>query len=252
MTSMPSLRAEVAARDRHRAVKRTKVIERIHEGIAWNPVFAGVEDRFRRIAARCLDQENAASRCLAVTSSVNSEGRSTIALGLALATAQNLGTRVLLVETEMERPQLAEDLSLDGTIGLSQYLYGEIEVEAALQPTRIPNVWLLPAGHPVSNPGPLIRSVRFTALMKMLCSTYPTVVIDVPPMLTSPHAAVITGQADGVVLVARAGRTHVDDVRSAVKAIGEERVRGVVLNGTRAWLPHWLTRLVGISPLAGD
>jgi capsular exopolysaccharide synthesis family protein len=252
MTSMLNVRTEAAAQDRLRAGKRTKSIQLIQEGIAGNPVFAAAEDRFRQIAARCLDQDGAGSQSLAITSTVNGEGKSTIALGLAFAAAQNLGTQVLLVETEMQQPQLAEDFNLEGSVGLSQYLYGEVEIEAILQPTRIPNVWLLPAGHPVNNPGPLIRSARFKALMETLYSAYPTVIVDVPPMLTSPHAAVITGQAESVVLVARAGRTHVDDARNAVRAVGQERVKGVVLNGTRVWLPRWITRIFGISPLTVD
>jgi Mrp family chromosome partitioning ATPase len=67
----------------------------------------------------------------------------------------------------------------------------------------------------------------------------------VPPLLSSPHAALIARRADGVVLVSRAGRTHAKDIERAARAVEGVQVRGLVLNRTKRWLPRWLSGIAG-------
>jgi capsular exopolysaccharide synthesis family protein len=214
-------------------------------------VFAKIDERFRQIAARCLDMtRSAGSQSVAITSAVAGEGASSVAIGVAVAAARNIGSDVLLVETDMQHPQLADDFKLESHAGLSDYLAADVDLETVVQPTRVPNVWLLPAGRAIANPGPLIRSKRFEELMTTLHSGYETIIIDVPPLLTSPHAAVVASQAEGLVLVVRAGRTHIQDAAGALKEASQVPVRGVVLNGTRQWFPTWIARLMGVSRVA--
>jgi capsular exopolysaccharide synthesis family protein len=215
------------------------------------PVFGVIEERFRQIAARCLDMTSeAGSQSIAISSTTAGEGKTTVSIGIASAAARNLGSDVLIVETDLRRPQLADDFRIETNLGLADYLSGEVELEPVIQPTRMENVWLLPAGRPSANPGPLLRSKTFQELLKNLHEAYATIIIDAPPLLTSPHAAVIARQAEAVLLVARAGRTHIQDAAQALKAIGDVPVRGVVLNGTREWLPGWVSRFLGVSRFA--
>lgn len=242
-----------ALQERARAPKLVRVLEAIEDAATNAPAYGVVEERFRQIAARCLDvKESARSQSLAISSATSGEGKSSVAIGIAIAAAQNFGSDVLIVETDMQRPQLANDFNLDVSPGLSEFLGLDVDVTAIVQPTRIPHVWLLPAGRPTTNPGPLLRSRKFGELMATLHAMYQTLIVDTPPLLTSPHAAVIANHTQGVVLVARAGRTHVHDAAAAVKAAGPVPVRGFVLNGTKVWLPRWLTRLFGLSPLTVD
>jgi capsular exopolysaccharide synthesis family protein len=252
MTTMQNVRPWSVAREQIEwGYKWSPVVGAIEEAAMTAPIFGVIEERFRQIAARCLDATRPlASQSIAISSATNGEGKSSVAMGVAIAAARNLGSDVLIVEADLQRPQLADDFRIDTMAGLSEYLASEVELEPAIQPTRVPNVWLLPAGRPTTNPGPLIRSKKFEDLMKTLHGGYQTVIIDAPPLLTSPHAAVIAGQAEALVLVARAGRTHIQDAANALKAVGNLPVRGVVLNGTRVWLPGWLARLLGVSRFA--
>ncbi len=252
MATMLNIRPWAVAREGYVwGVNWTPVVGEIEEAAMTSPLFGVVEERFKQIAARCLDTSRAGeSQSVAVSSATVGEGKSSVAIGIAVAAARNLGSDVLILETDMQRPRLADDFRLDRGAGLSEYLSSEVELETIIQPTRIPNVWLLPAGHPTPNPGPLIRSRRFQELMTTLHGGYQTVIIDVPPLLISPHAAVIANLAESLVLVTRAGQTHIQDAANALKAAGEVPVRGVVLNGTRVWLPGWLARLLGVSRFA--
>lgn len=223
----------------------------IEEAVATAPVFGEIDERFRQIAARCLDTNDPVrSQSVAISSATAGEGASTISIGVAVAAARNIGSDVLLVETDLKHPKLAADFTLPPTAGLSEYLCEEADLATVVQATRIPNVWLLPAGRPIDNPGPLMRSRRFEELMKTLHGGYETVIIDVPPLLTSPHAAVIANQAEGLVLVVRSGRTHIQDAAAALVEARDVRIKGIVLNGTRTWLPRWLARLLGVSRVA--
>jgi receptor protein-tyrosine kinase len=220
----------------------------IEESVATSEVLGVVEERYRQIAARCFDSTRPErSQSIAVSGATLGDGTSSVAIGLAIAAARNLGSDVALAETDMQRPQMAHDFGADTVLGLSDYLTSEIELNAVLHETHASKVWILPAGRRMTNPGPLLRSSKFQELLRTLRGSFRTVVIDTPPLLTSPHAAVVAGHTDGVVLVVRAGQTHLHEAARALKAIGPTPVRGVVLNGTRAWLPDWLTRLFGVS-----
>ncbi|MHB8683326.1 MAG: CpsD/CapB family tyrosine-protein kinase [Dehalococcoidia bacterium] len=249
---MLNIRPWAVAREGYEwGVNWSPAVGAVEEAAMTAPIFGVVEERFKQIAARCLDAARAgASQSVAVSSAAAGEGKSSVAIGIAAAAARNLGSDVLILETDMLRPRLVEDFRLESRGGLSDYLSSDIEIETCIQPTRIPNVWLLPAGRPTANPGPLIRSQRFQELMATLHAGYQTIIIDAPPLLTSPHAAVIVNQAESLVLVARAGQTHIQDAANALKAAGEVPVRGIVLNGTRVWLPGWVGRLLGVSRFA--
>jgi capsular exopolysaccharide synthesis family protein len=252
MATMLNTQSWDAAREGYDwGVNWSPAVGAIEEAAMTAPIFGVVEERFKQIAARCLDAQRAgASQSVAISSAAVGEGKSSVAIGIAAAAARNLGTDVLILETDMLRPRLSDDFRLENRGGLSDYLSSDMEIEACIQPTRIPSVWLLPAGRPTSNPGPLIRSRRFNDLMATLHEGYQTIIIDAPPLLTSPHAAVIVKQAESLVLVARAGQTHVQDAANALKAAGDVPVRGIVLNGTRVWLPGWIARLLGVSRFA--
>lgn len=252
MASMLNIRPWAIAREGYDwGVNWSPAVGAVEEAAMTAPIFGVVEERFKQIAARCLDATRAgASQSIAISSATVGEGKSSVAIGIAAAAARNLGSDVLILETDLQRPRLLDDFRLEARGGLSEYLAAEMEIDAAIQPTRIPNVWLLPAGRATQNPGPLIRSRRFNELMTTLHAGYQTIIIDAPPMLTSPHAAVIVKQAEAMVLVARAGQTHIQDAANALKAASDVPVRGVVLNGTRVWLPGWLARLLGVSRFA--
>ena len=206
-----------------------------------------VEERYQRIAARCLEVRNGTGQCLAVCAPARGDGVSSVTVGIAGAVARNRGADVLIVETDMERPVLADDFELAATPGLSDFLSSGIDLEVVLQKTKTPHLWLLPAGTATGNPGPLLRSARFEELLVSVRHLFCAVVIDTPPLLTSPHASLIASKADGLVIVVRASRTHVHELASAIERVGSTPIRGVVLNRTKRWLPAWLSTGLGIS-----
>ncbi len=248
----------VATKRNHRDVSdvATDAVRReIAEAAANSELLAKMDDHFRQLAAACFDETQGDSQILAISSATRGTGTSAIALGLASAAAKNLGADTLIIETDLKHPQLARDMGVQTAIGLSDYLSRDVDTSTIINPTSSPRVWLLPAGRPVQNPGPLVRSEKFTQLLNNLrqlksasgAPAFRTIILDTPPLLVSSDSKVIAQQADGIVLVVRAGETHAHDVQGALRVAGTTPVKGIVLNRARTWLPTWLSNLFGLS-----
>jgi capsular exopolysaccharide synthesis family protein len=194
-------------------------------------------EAFRMLRAN-LRYFNAAEpiRSLVVTSAVSGEGKSTVAWNLALVEAQ-AGRRVLLIEANLRRPQLAERLELPGSSGLSMILAGFADnEEAGVSLNRGAMIDVIPAGPPPSNPAELLESGTMEALLERATERYDLVLIDTPPALAVSDVTPLLNWVDGVLVVARLGHTtrdHAADLQTRLHA-GHGRVLGVVLNGDRA------------------
>jgi succinoglycan biosynthesis transport protein ExoP len=176
-------------------------------------------------------------RSLVVASAVSGEGKSTVALNLALVEAQ-AGRRVLLIEANLRRPQLAEGLELPDDPGLSMILAGVADSDEAGISLKSGGavIDVIPAGPPPSNPAELLESDMMAALLQRATERYDLVLVDTPPALAVSDVTPLLSQVDGVLVVARLGyttRDHAADLRKLLLA-GRGRVLGVVLNGDRA------------------
>lgn len=207
------------------------------------PVLPDSEELFRAIYTRAgLTMPG----IVAVSSAVAGEGKSTIALGLAIMVAQDFpDRRVLLVETDLQHPSLASDFDVEPSPGLAEALDGIYPVQMGYRQTFLDNLRVLPAGGDFPNPSRLLRSTRLTTVMETTRRSNDVVIMDAPSLLTNSDAALVNDVADGVVLVVRAGVTPMAVVERAVDLVDEERLRGVVLNGTQSSVPGWLRRIFG-------
>ena len=207
------------------------------------PVLPDSEELFRAIYTRAgLTMPG----IVAVSSAVAGEGKSTIALGLAIMVAQDFpDRRVLLVETDLQHPSLASDFDVETSPGLAEALDGIYPVQMGYRQTFLDNLRVLPAGGDFPNPSRLLRSTRLTTVMETTRRSNDVVIMDAPSLLTNSDAALVNDVADGVILVVRSGVTPMAVVERAIDLIDAERLRGVVLNGTQSSVPGWLRRIFG-------
>jgi Mrp family chromosome partitioning ATPase len=120
-------------------------------------------------------------------------------------------------------------------------------IDAACRSTYLPNLDILTAGSPTPNPGRWLRTSRMASVLRDLRLSYDIVLLDTPPVLTGSDALLMSNLADGAMLVVRAGVTPAALVRRTIEQLGEHKLRGVVLNGTRSSIPSWLRRLFGLQ-----
>lgn len=165
-------------------------------------------------------------RIIVVTSSVPSEGKSTVTANLAVTMAA-AGENVVVVDGDLRRPTVVDVFKLVPGVGVTDVLSGGAELSDVMQQWGLmPNLHVLGSGRIPPNPSELLGSRAMESLLKAL-SQDAIVLIDAPPLLPVTDAAVLTRIADGAIVVIRAGKTREEELS---KALGNlERAKGHVL-----------------------
>ncbi|HTU82230.1 MAG TPA: polysaccharide biosynthesis tyrosine autokinase [Candidatus Acidoferrales bacterium] len=169
---------------------------------------------------------------LVVTSPTQGDGKSTVALNVALAMGE-LEPRVLLVDADLRRASLHLKLRMKNERGLSDILVGRSRLSDVLQGTRYPGLDVLTSGTPTPNPIKLLESPRMDEFLREAQQHYRCVVIDGTALSVNVDSAVVARKADGTVIVLSANQT---DLRAAKRAmrrlqqVGVHNILGYVLN----------------------
>jgi succinoglycan biosynthesis transport protein ExoP len=168
---------------------------------------------------------------IAVTSSIPEEGRTTLAVNLAVSFADG-GLRVVLVDADLRRPKAASLLSLDADVGLTSVLSGHTQLESAVRTWAGSSLDVLPAGPLPPNPSELLGSKEMSALMERLSSTYDVVLLDSPPVLPVTDALVLSKLARGTLVVVGLDQIRRPQLQEALESLQtvEANVLGLVLN----------------------
>jgi succinoglycan biosynthesis transport protein ExoP len=144
-------------------------------------------------------------KTLLITSTQNGEGKTTTALNLAQALAQRK-VRVLLIDCDLRKGEVAKAIGIDNSKGLTEVLSGELDVPDALRALE-PNLWVLPSGRTLIDPVVLLASQEMVMLLKRVAARFDFVIIDSPPVLAVTDPAILAGLVDGILLVAASGST---------------------------------------------
>jgi succinoglycan biosynthesis transport protein ExoP len=170
-------------------------------------------------------------RTFVITSSIESEGKSTTAANLAIALAE-AGTRVLLVDADLRRPQIATYLGVEGAVGLTDLLIGNAEPNDVIQQWGGKKLFVLPAGKAPPNPSELLGSDAMVKLIHDFTAVFDVVLFDSPPLLPVTDAAILARIVGGTIVVCAMGRTHSNHLRGALAALEavEAPVSGLVLS----------------------
>jgi len=205
------------------------------EFVVLNRPRSAEAERYRRLVSILEHDSGSPPRIVTVTSAMPAEGKTTTAVNLALALAENLDQSTLLLDADLRRPTLSRYVKPQPKYGLSEVLQGKLPIEHALLRIKDAGLVLLPAGATDPNPLRLFRAERFVELMAELRESFDRIVVDTPPSVPFADAAVINGCADGALLVVRAARTARSQIEQAVTTLaGAGKVLGAVLNDVRA------------------
>ncbi|MGH2865588.1 MAG: polysaccharide biosynthesis tyrosine autokinase [Solirubrobacteraceae bacterium] len=198
----------------------------------------GESYRMLREGLRFLDPTGRA-RCFVVTSAEESEGKSTVAVNLAMALTAS-GRRVVLVEADMRRPSAAAQLGIPRHFpGLSDTLVSNGELDEFLVSIEDePNLAVLPSGTIPPNAADLLSVGRMGELLATMRSSADVVIVDSPPLLPVADTRVLLrlSEVDGVIMVARGGFSRRDRARAAGRVLDTSgrRVFGLVLTEMRS------------------
>jgi capsular exopolysaccharide synthesis family protein len=181
-------------------------------------------------------------KTILVTSAERRDGKTTVAANLAAAYAE-VGKRVLVLSCDLRRPAIHKLFHVADRPGLTELLAsmnGELNrpgrIDLAPYVEIMPNrVAVLPSGTPSDRPGEVLGSPRMHRFVEWTRDIVDVVVLDSAPLLAASDAASLTPEVDGVVLVARAGKTRAEPAGRSTDLLERlgATVIGVVLNDTK-------------------
>lgn len=176
-----------------------------------------------------------APRSVAITSPRQGDGKSTIALNVAISMAQ-LNARVLIIDADLRRPTLHTKLGFANGKGLSDVLVGVCGLDAAVRESGHPGVLTLTSGTRSPNPVALLQGEAFDRLLLEAREKFDFVIIDAPALGPVIDGVILAMKADGAVLVVSATNTDTRAANTALDklaAVGAVNLIGVVLNHTK-------------------
>jgi tyrosine-protein kinase Etk/Wzc len=178
---------------------------------------------------------DAPNRVIAITSPAPSDGKSFLSANLAALLAES-GKRVLLIDADLRRGRLAHYLGRSSHGGLTELLTGQTDFEMAARETGVHGLHFIGSGAHPPNPSEILTSARFTSLLQAFEKQFDLVIVDTPPLLAVPDAAVIASLAGSTVLVMRSGAHSEKNIADAIKKLKRARARivGGVLNAMPA------------------
>ena len=194
-----------------------------------------------RTSATVADLERH-NQVIMVTSSVPSEGKSTVASNLAYSMSKL--ENVVLIEADMRRPGLGRALGIRSN-GLSDLLEGEAYLEDCMRIDAIGTLDIIPAGRVPETHLELLASPEFAELIDLLKNRYDRVVIDLAPVQAVSDAIVVGKQSDSAIYVIKSDSTPLPVVRRGI-----DRLQEVGINVTGAVISQ--VDLAKISSYGGD
>lgn len=186
--------------------------------------------------------EEGTPKAVMVTSALAGEGKSTVALRLAAASAA-AGRRTLLVECDLRRPVLAARLGVEPVPGLTEYLGGKARPQQIVRTVQLPGtdgattpLAVILAGAPTLRVAELVNTGQFATFLQQVRDVYDLIVVDTPPLLAVADPLEVVPHVDAVLLCVRLDSTRRGEAVAGRQALARapKRPVGVVATGVRA------------------
>ncbi len=186
-----------------------KTIERLNQDWMLATEIHKLETRLWRLA------QQDGHKVILITSPSRGEGKTTTSAYLTTALALHPERRILAVDMDFREPKLNTHFGLDVPIGLGAVIRGERPLQDAIITTSIPNLHAILPSAEGEDPHLLLRTRPLAELFENLRRSYDLIIVDVPALVPVADASLLMGFADGVVLVAMAGKTTKPNLRQA-------------------------------------
>ncbi len=171
-------------------------------------------------------------KCIALTSCMPNEGKTTIAFEMAKSFAE-VGKKVLLIDADLRKSVAVRKYTTEmGVVGLSRFLSGQATEDEVIFHTQYPGFDIIFAGQYPPNPVELLSGLTFRKLIEDSKSVYDYVLIDTPPLGMVIDCAVVAGICDSALMVVSVGKIHrvqAIEVKEQLERSGV-RILGVILN----------------------
>ena len=177
----------------------------------------------------------AGTRIISVTSPIKRDGKSTVSANLAAALALEYGEQVLLIDCDLRNPQMHQYFGLSRNPGLTDYLTSSSTGNLLnyVQQSSLPGLQLLAAGKSAGLSSELLAMDKMHTIFTEIREKFPNhqIIVDSPPVLSTPEPLILSAQVDGIIMVIRASKTPRDCLVEAIESLKTDKLLGIVLNG---------------------
>lgn len=162
------------------------------------------------------------------------EGKSLVAVNLAVAMAKDTRQTTVLVDLDFRNPSIHRLLAINqGFVGLDAYFNGEASLEDVYFAAGIEKLLLLPTARALVNAPEVLGSQTMDGFIRGLREQRDHItIIDTPALGSCPDPLIVSEYVDCLLLVARVGTTLKNHIREGLALVPREKILGIVLNGT--------------------
>jgi capsular exopolysaccharide synthesis family protein len=204
----------------------------VNQLISFNNPKAKASEAFRTLRTNLqFSSVDDTLKSILVTSSVPSEGKSTIMANLGITYAQT-DKKVLILDCDLRRPSIHKHFGIANSTGLTNLLIDASSLEDYVFPTEIPNLYVIPSGPIPPNPSDLLGTQRMKLLLAKLQNIFDIILIDAPPVIAVTDAQILSTMADGVIIITSYGEVEkraLAKTKELLDLVGA-RILGLVLN----------------------
>ena len=198
-------------------------------------------EAFRSLRSSLIFMPNQTElKTLIVTSAIPNEGKSTITSNLAITMAA-AGARVLLVDADLRRGDIAALFDIDGRQGLSNVLRGEVNWKTCIQKGPKESLHIIPRGPTTNQSGELLLLPIVPKLLEEWKAVYDLVIFNTAPILATDDTPTLAPNFDGTLMVIRASFTSARLTRNALNSLYQRQVNvlGLILNCVDTEVPGY-------------
>jgi capsular exopolysaccharide synthesis family protein len=192
-----------------------------------------ISEQFKTLKVRLAEASRQAPLQVIAISSPNTEdGKSLISANLALSLSRDSGRRVAIVDCDLRNPSFHKYLGISVEPGLLGYLEGN-NLRPYCYLRRLEKLYLMTAGGVSLNPIELLSDTRMHELVAYLKTEFDTIILDCPPFGPISDAKILTGLADGFLMVLRCGKTNYGSISKACDSMDRSKLVGLIFNDVK-------------------
>jgi capsular exopolysaccharide synthesis family protein len=200
--------------------------------VAYNQPASKISEQYRTIRTNLkFSASDQYYKTILITSPIGGEGKSITVANLGISMCQQ-GQRVLIIDSNLRKPNLHKIFKIDNSLGLSSILTGKSVLEGTVSQTEVSKLDVLTSGPVPHNPTELLGSHTMRKLMSKIIVSYDVILFDSAPVLEVADTTVVANQCEAVVLVLDYGHTENNDAVEAKRVLdfANARVVGAVIN----------------------
>jgi len=198
-------------------------------------------EAFRSLRSSLIFMPNQSElKTLLITSAIPNEGKSTVASNLAVTMAA-AGAKVILIDADLRRGDIAPLFGLDDELGLSNVLRGEMDWKRGTQTTQYPTLSVMPRGPVTNQSAELLLRPVVESMLEEMKAEFDLVIVNTAPILATDDTPTVAPHFDGVLMVMRAQFTSARLTQNSLEALYQRQVNvlGLILNCVDTEMPDY-------------